>query len=537
MQRLGPDGVPIGPVETVAVEGVARLEAALPGLRWVFDQTSVAYHALLRAGVRLGRAHDVWLVERLLRGREGGFGEPCAAAAVVARRDGAEPPPDPVTKADDGLPALFTTDETVDDAGPEILAAALRDQLSRLGSDGALKLLAAVDSTGALLAVEMGAVGMPFDAGEHRRLLEEALGSRPPRGGRPSALEELAGKINAAFGFEVNADSPASLKEGFRRAGFDVDTTRAWVLRELDHPAVAPVLEYKELARLWSANGWSWLDEWVTEGRFHAEYVPAGVVSGRWAARGGGALQIPKLVRQAVIADPGYVFVVADAAQLEPRVLAAISGDPVLQAISESDDLYAALAADAFAGDRAKAKVAMLGAMYGATTGASGRLLPILRSRYPVAMNYVEAAARQGERGECVRSVLGRASPPPGQNWRDTVLAGALPDASAGQERRGQQVARSWGRFTRNFVVQGSAADWAGVWLSVLRQELFVLPGAELVFFQHDEIVVHCPEPLTDAVRSACVTAAETARRLVFPGAAAQLPVRPVVVRRYSEAK
>ena len=406
-----------------------------------------------------------------------------------------------------------------------------------MGNDGAVKLLAAADSTGALLAVEMGYGGMPFDADEHRRLLQEHLGPRPSRGARPEVLEALAGKISAAFGAEVNPDSTNDLKEAFRRAGFDIESTRAWVLRDLDHPAVAPVLEYKELARLASANGWAWLDEWVRDGRFHAEYLPAGVVSGRWAARGGGALQIPRMVRQAVIAEPGHVFVVADAAQLEPRVLAAISGDPVLQAISESDDLYNALAADSFDGDRGKAKVAMLGAMYGATTGASGRLLPILRAKYPVAMNHVEIAARQGERGESVRSVLGRASPPPGETWRTAVLAGSLPDATPAQERRGREVARGWGRFTRNFVVQGSAADWAAVWLSLLRQALKSWPGAELVFFQHDEVVVHCLADQSDDVSSACVTTAEAARRLVFPGAVAQMPVRPVAVRRYSDAK
>ena len=55
---------------------------------------------------------------------------------------------------------------------------------------------------------------------------------------------------------------------------------------------------------------------------------------------------------------------VADAAQLEPRVLAALAGDRAFAEAAGTGDLYQALAG-AFGGDRAKAKVALLSAMYG----------------------------------------------------------------------------------------------------------------------------------------------------------------------------
>ena len=103
---------------------------------------------------------------------------------------------------------------------------------------------------------------------------------------------------------------------------------------------------------------------------------------------------------------------VADAGQLEPRVLAAMSGDSRLAAAARAGDLYAALAADAFEGDRAKAKVALLGAMYGQTGGAAIPALAVLRRHYPTAFDYVEAAARTGEAGGLVRSWLGRTCPP-----------------------------------------------------------------------------------------------------------------------------
>src|SRR6185369_14447266 len=76
----------------------------------------------------------------------------------------------------------------------------------------------------------------------------------------------------------------------------------------------------------------------------------------------GGRRPVPARIRagrgrlRAVGADPGWTFVVADAGQLEPRVLAAVSGDGRLARAASAGDLYAALAAEAFNGDRARAK-------------------------------------------------------------------------------------------------------------------------------------------------------------------------------------
>jgi len=237
---------------------------------------------------------------------------------------------------------------------------------------------------------------------------------------RPPRLAELAGQISAAFGAgrPVNPDSPAQLIRALAADGVRVPSTRLSVLREIDHPAIPLLLEYKELSRLHAAFGWGWLDTWVSDGRFRPEYVVGGVVSGRWASRGGGALQIPKVLRRAVVADPGWVLVVADAAQLEPRVLAALAGDRAFATAAAAGDLYTALA-EVFGGDRAKAKIALLSAMYGGAGGEAGQLLGVLRRRFPVASGYVEAAARAGQEGRVVRSVLGRTCPPPSAGRRE----------------------------------------------------------------------------------------------------------------------
>src|ERR1039458_2236158 len=348
----------------------------------------------------------------------------------------------------------------------------------------------------------MRATGMPWRADVHDALLTELLGPRPAAGMRPVTLAALASRISAAFGGRpVNPDSPAQLLRALAADGVRVPSTRSGVLREVSHPAVPLLLEYKELARLHAAHGGAWLDEWVDGGRFRPEYVVGGVVSGRWATRGGGALQIPRVLRRAVIADPGWVLVVADAAQLEPRVLAALAADHAFAEAAAAGDLYEALAG-AFGGDRAKAKVALLSAMYGGAGGEASQLLAVLRRRFPRADAYVEAAARAGEEGRVVRSRLGRSCPPPSAEWRGLT---ASPDEPGADDQRARRSLRSRGRFTRNFVVQASAADWALVLLAGLRPRLTALSGSgsagpALVFFQHDEVRVHCPEDAAQSV-------------------------------------
>lgn len=594
VRRLTDDGAPAGD-PAVRPAGELTGEPGVPDERWLWAQTPRDYPPLLAAGRRVARCHDVAAVERILLGRAGTFGDPVTPAAVVARSRGEPVPAPPVPPGpSEDTPALFDLARSADrpatatvptarpvpvaagsggrgdpggsggdggggdggdgggdgdggdDGGDpgtdalELLRLAYLDQRRRAAGDGALALLLAAENASALAAAELGAMGLPWRRSVHLAVLERMLGARPALGGRPPRLVELSREIDAAFGFPVNPDSAVELREAFRRVGFDIETTRSWVIRGIDHPAVGPVLAYKELARLHSANGWAWLDQWVRGDRFRADYLSGAVVSGRWATRGGGALQIPRLLRQAVVADGGYRLVVADAAQLEPRVLAAISGDAALQAVSASresrTDLYAGLAADGFGGDRASAKVAMLGAMYGQTTGEGGRLVRTLRARYPTAMGYVEAAARAGERGDVVTSVLGRTCPPPGASW-EAVRIGRQQDATPAERKRADRLAGDRGRFTRNFVVQASAADWAAVWLAGLRTALAGVPGAELVFFLHDELIVHVPAPAADEVAGLTERAAADARRLVFPGSAVMTPVRPLIVDRYADAK
>ena len=524
------DGVPLGAPEVVPdlVAAVAAREAAERAggraVRWVWAATARTYPWLLRAGVRLSRCHDIELAETLLLNHAGRYGEPRSLRAAHARLNGLAVPDD--VAPGDGPPTLFD-DRPADDI--DVVVAVHADQQRRAAEAG-LRLLLAAESAAGLAAAEMGHDGLPWRPDVHDSLLTELMGPRPAPGMRPRRLQELADEIGAAFGQRINPDSPAQVVKAFAGAGVTISSTRSRVLKEVEHPAAGLLLAYKELARLHGAHGWSWLDSWVRDGRFRPEYVVGGVVSGRWATNGGGALQIPKVLRRAVVADPGWTLVVADAAQLEPRVLAALAGDRAFAAAAGETDLYAALAG-AFGGARDKAKIAMLSAMYGGTSGEAPHLLAVMRNRFPAAYEYVEAAARTGEAGRLVRSVLGRTCPPPSPAWRELAV----------QDGGGAAV-RSRGRFTRNFVVQASAADWATALLATLRLRLGELGRTadrppRLVFFQHDEVIVHAPEELAEAVSGAIKDSAAEARRLIFGDTPVRFPMETTAVPCYADAK
>lgn len=531
-----------GPTETVGdLAAWMGEQQRRHDVRWVLPSTEELYPALLRAGVRLDRCHDLALAEGILLAFEERPHRPRNLGAAWARTRGLPEPADPRPQTRGEQPTLFEADRGTTPAGADPLDAAvavLADQERRIAATAQpdrLRLLVAAESAGALAAAEMSHHGLPWRTDVHLAMLEDLLGPRTAPGVRPAKLAELADRISAAFaGRPVNPDHPPSIVRAFAREGVEIPSARAWVIKELDHPAVAPILEYKELSRLYVAHGWSWLDSWVDGGRFRPEYVVGGVVSGRWATRGGAALQLPRTLRTAVRSDPGWVLVCADASQLEPRVLGALSGDGRFAEVSASSDLYTSLAADAFDGDRGRAKIAMLSAMYGGTSGEAGPLLAVLRKRFPQAVEYVEQAARAGEQGRVVRSRLGRTSPPPSEAWRELTS-----DHDGEQaEKRGRQAAREWGRFTRNFVVQASAADWALTMLATLRKTLAVsAPEAQIVFFQHDEVIVHCPEDSAAAVSADVSKAAEQASTLVFGATPVRFPLEAKTVRSYADAK
>ncbi|MCS4275430.1 DNA polymerase-1 [Mycetocola sp. BIGb0189] len=526
------------------LEAIAAAEAAHP--RWVWSGTNDWYPWLLEHDLRIERCVDLRLGHALLR-----LTSALPAGEYPSAPDSPwthEPFPSGAP-VEQGLTLFDEVDraDTVD--ANEVLAefarqraavsrAVERDQIA----GGKLRLLLAAESSGALIAAEIHHYGLPWSRAEHDRILTEALGERPRFGGRPTKLGALADTIRELLDApDLNPDSPPELLRALARAGISVPSTSKWVLREIKHPVVEPLLRYKSLSRLLSANGWVWLDTWVPEDRYRPEYVVAGTATGRWATNGGGAMQLPAQIRAAVRADPGHLLVVADAAQLEPRIIAGMSRDTAMASAGAGKDLYQGLADAGVVPGRAEAKLAMLGALYGATSGESGALMPRLKRAFPQAIAAVENAAREGERGRSVSTWLGRGAPLPDTAWFEFQRASGQVDATDAMRRRAGTMARDWGRFSRNFIAQGTAAEWALCWMAGLRQRLAVLgtPGdrPHLVYFLHDEVVVHAPAEVADETATAIREAAAEAGRLLFGTFPIDFPLSVAIVERYSEAK
>jgi len=157
-------------------------------------------------------------------------------------------------------------------------------------------------------------------------------------------------------------------------------------------------------------------------------------------------------------------------------VLAAVSGDPALRQATTDDDLYAPVAKRLDV-ERSVAKVAVLAAMYGQTSGTAGQALRGMERGYPVAMQYLRTAAEAGEQGREIRTYGGR-----------LIRMGDLPDEG---DHRAMAAAR--GRYARNAMVQGAAAELFKVWAVTVRARSAEL-DARIVLCLHDELLVHVPE-------------------------------------------
>ena len=106
-------------------------------------------------------------------------------------------------------------------------------------------------------------------------------------------------------------------------------------------------------------------------------------------------------------------------------------------------------------------------------------------------------------------------------------------DARAARSRR-----RDWGRFTRNFIVQGTAAEWALCWMAALRRRLLAIEGRpHLVFFLHDEVGALSPAAVADDVATAVREAAAEAGRLLFGDCPVDFALDVSVVDSYDQAK
>jgi DNA polymerase-1 len=518
------------------------------GPRWVEWDGGTA-GALVASGVRVARCWDVAAVHRLIHG--GWRADPARAwAAAVGLPTETIPllrPPDLFsTVLDDGDP-----DDPVGRDGhlrPEWVAGAWRDDEARLARWASAALLVAgeqhaqldalqewpraqatarSESAAELLCAELAHDGLPMDRHVAERIVASVVGPRP-RDADDEAAQRAARDATvldaAPPGTVVDLRNPAQVRSLLRRVGVEVPDTRSWRLEAVRdvHPVVDALLRWRKAERVATTYGYGWLDAHLgADGRLRGEWTGADGAAGRMTASAG-LHNMPAEMRSAVVAEPGHVFVRADLGQIEPRVLAAVSGDAALAAAADDDDMYLPVAT-ALGVDRATAKVAVLGAMYGQTTGQGAVALRRLQAAYPVAMAYLDDADRAAQVSRDLRTYGGR------------LVRMGRTNANDVSERDARSHAAARGRYGRNAMVQGAAAELFKVWAVTVRARCAVL-GATIVLCLHDELLVHVPEEAgerTAALVDDCL--GEAAHRWA-PGATVRFLADTSIVRAWSDA-
>jgi DNA polymerase-1 len=494
-----------------ALTVVARLDAVLRP-RWVVWSQDPAV-AVRRADGRLSTAWDLTAVHRLLFG--GWRADP---ARIWAQAHGLDPATIPSGAAPDLFsPVLEEAGDPEDPVGPDghlrpewagggwaasparlarwaqVAVEVARVQQIALGARPAHPLAMATarsESTAEVLCAELSVDGLPMDRTVAEGILAGLIGPRPV-----SVAD--AARIRAARDAEVfrllppgpgvDLRSAGQVRALLARVGVDVPDTRAWRLRARReaHPLVDALLAWRKAERIATTYSYAWLDEHLgPDGRLRGEWTGADGAAGRMTASAG-LHNMPAEMRPAVRAEAGRVFVRADLGQIEPRVLAAVSGDRALAAAAQADDMYAPVALT-LGVDRATAKVAVLGAMYGQTTGHGAQALKGLNAAYPVAMAYLAEAERAARAGQDLRTYGGR-----------RIAMGSEADPARGPEVEARIAAR--GRYGRNALIQGAAAELFKMWAVTVRARAQPLE-AHIVLCLHDEILVHAPVVGSDRV-------------------------------------
>ncbi|MEW6268557.1 MAG: DNA polymerase I [Thermodesulfobacteriota bacterium] len=408
-------------------------------------------------------------------------------------------------KAGEGDPSARTAELTsaMLELGPMLLAELDASGLARLYRDVELPLAR-------VLAV-MEARGIAVD----REALEQA-----GRDFRATA-DALEAEIFAAAGGPFNLGSPAQLREvlfgrlnlptkGVRRGktGLSVDADVLGKLAEA-HPIAAKIVEHRALSKLVSTYvaGLGVLIDPAT-GRLRTSFNQTVAATGRLSSSEPNLQNIPvrsaegRRIRAAFVAAPGMLLLSADYSQIELRVLAHLTQDPVLlDAFRKGQDVHRRTAAEVFgvAPDavtpemRRQAKVINFGIIYGMGPQRLSRELGITLveaddyirryfERYARVREFADRVVADGRRDGFVATLIGRRRYLPDLNSREPNI---------------RQAAE---RMAWNSPIQGTAADVIKLAMLAVEREVEATgSGARMLLQVHDELLFEVPQGEVEA--------------------------------------
>lgn len=355
-------------------------------------------------------------------------------------------------------------------------------------------------------------------------------------------LRDLEHRIHQLAGEEFNINSPHQLayilfeklavhaELGIKRlrktkSGYSTD---AAVLESMvDHPLVALVLEYRNIAKLKNTyvDALPKLVNPLT-GRIHTSFNQTVAATGRLSSSNPNLQNIPirtelgRRMRRAFVAPPGAMLVSADYSQIELRVLAHLCGDAGLaEAFAAGEDIHRETAArifdvptaDVTSEQRSRAKAVNYGLIYGMGPRRLARDagIPVADaeafisryfSRFPGVQRYIDSVLQAARAEGGVRTILGR--------WRP------IPEI-ASSEGGVRQAAE---RAAMNTPIQGSAADLMKVAMIKVHENLAAYGDeASLLLQVHDELVLEVAEEAVEPVCAMVRSTMEDAMDLRVP--------------------
>jgi DNA polymerase I len=354
-----------------------------------------------------------------------------------------------------------------------------------------------------------------------------------------ASIAELEREIHSEAGGPFNINSPQQLAEVmFERRGLPVlrrtaktkaPSTDADVLSELAARGFrlpALLIEYREQTKLKSTYVDALPKQVGADGRVHTRFNQAVAATGRLSSSDPNLQNIPvrtemgREVRRAFVADPGQLLLTADYSQIELRVLAHLSEDPVLRdAFERGEDIHRATAALVFGvapelvnpEQRRAAKTINFGLIYGMGAYALARELGVSNAQ---AKEFIEAYFARLPR---VRAYLESTKEHARSTGRVTTLFGRV-RLIAGLDSSNAQVRGNAERQAINAPVQGTAADLMKLAMIRLDRELSRsrLP-ARLLLQVHDELVLEVDEAAVDRVATIARSVMEGVATLRVP--------------------
>ncbi|MCI8505197.1 MAG: DNA polymerase I [Lachnospiraceae bacterium] len=349
-------------------------------------------------------------------------------------------------------------------------------------------------------------------------------------------IERLEGEIYDLSGERFNINSPKQLGVIlFEKLGLPYGkktktgySTSADVLEKLapEHPFVAKILEYRQLAKLKSTYADGLTAFIARDGRIHGKFHQTITATGRISSAEPNLQNIPvrmalgREIRKVFVPKEGFVFVDADYSQIELRVLAHMSGDKrLIEAYHQAEDIHRITASQVFHTpfeevtdlQRRNAKAVNFGIVYGISAFGLSEGLSISRKEavdyidqyfetYPGVKAFLDGLVIQAKEQGYVSTLYGRRRPVP-----------ELASSNFMQRNFGERVAM-------NSPIQGTAADimkiaMVGVDRRLKKEGL----ASRLILQIHDELLVETALSEVEQVKAILREEMDGAAKLSVP--------------------